>query len=210
MQKCTFSILLIACVSLFARGQGAVTRPIPVITAKGDTIVFNKPVSRQLRFSSSGETKTTSIYHSRPVSINGRDIWFFGDDTTDGKWVRETEARKKAVAEYRHLDVMLDSSTAMGRRQLPDGEYRVEIENMVIDQYGRIAYFELGELKKEGRYMGTFNARLTEQPPAFTAQIITEQMKPVMDKARFTPLVKDGVPIAYLQNYIYRFSIRWN
>jgi Zn-dependent protease with chaperone function len=87
--------------------------------------------------------------------------------------------------------------------QLPDGKYHVQISKLVVDQGGRVAYYEISPLEwfsepvvKDGRVIADAK-RMKEQKAAHAVNAdlslkITEAMRANLERLQFEPGIRQG------------------
>ena len=175
------------------------------ITRSGDTIIMKQPTTRTLKVG--GIEKEVTITTARPLLLNGKYIYYYKDDKTDFR--PSDEFYDSATIAHNRIDDSLLSVTALARKQLPDGIYKLDISNVVVDERGTIVYYEVGVLKK---YVDGNNI-VSQYSEADVPEIPASIIKNIVDKnlrdAKYVPLRINNKPTPYIFSLDFHFNQKW-
>lgn len=174
-----------------------------IVTTRGDEITFSKPKEREVLVGNKVKRKVTTE-KPKPVLINGKKIYHHEDDEKN-QW-KDTEADIKTVEEYLFFRKMIDSAIAKEIAHLPPGYYQYEMSNMVVDERGYIAYYETKGIVQYHPASNPFTKHRTTPVNRTSAYIINGIIARQANKMRYTPLIINGKPIAYLTAFGYSYD----
>ena len=202
----TVQFILFCCIAIQCYAQ----QPSPsavIITEHGDTITMSTPKERTMRIN--GTTTTTLLSERRPHLLNNRIIYYFGDDTSIHKTKHDAAYYDSMNNTYNRVKNMLDNATAMVRKQLPDGDYIVDIINMVVNEQGKIVYYEVGDVKKHIKTNHPLSQYSTQQTPEIQSSIIRQIVSTTIKDIQYVPYVRENAPTPYVTHFIYSFHQKW-
>ncbi len=174
-----------------------------IVTKRGDEITFTRPKEREVQVGNKLKRKVTTE-KPKPVLINGKKIYHHEDDEKD-LW-KGTEADTKTIEEYLLFRKMIDSAIATEITHLPPGYYQYEMSNMVVDERGYIAYYETKGIVQYHPASNPFTKPRTTPVNPTSAYIINGIIARQANKIRYTSLIINGEPTAYLTAFGYSYD----
>lgn len=203
--RITFYILL-CCISMqcYAQQTGEV-----IVTERGDTITMSAVPQRRVNISNTNAKVVMPVGHTRPLLLNGIKIYRFEDDTTEYEWGGFDEQYKQMIEHHNQFKSMLHDATQNVRKQLPDGDYIVEMKNMVVDENGIVVYYETEGLKKYKPGPNPHARFFTLPTPEAQSEMIKDILARTIIGSKLTHYSPKGKAIPYLTSYNYYFEQDW-
>lgn len=172
-----------------------------------DTITIENPVTKE-------QMIKVAIADSIPVSMNGKPIFYYAKGfATDVPAEKLLDAPNSYLGSDQHLRNYLVKNMQDELGKLDDGVYRIKMKNIVVDEYGKIAYYEYSGIEKSKPIApkpasaqettkipgDNFTLRANPDshygPEAVNKTIQTEVAKKIsslVEAVNFTPAMKDG------------------
>lgn len=178
-----------------------------IVTGTGDTITLEPQRLRIARVNN--VEKKIMISSSVPMLLNGKKIYDYHNDTAQDSEQKYKAQFDSVYAGLNRITYLLDSVTATTRRQLPDGYYHLEVKNIIVDERGRLVYFETGDLKEHYPTANTHPQYTAIFIPTVPAEVIKGIVIKTLESAKGHILLKDGKATPNLQNFSYYFRQKW-
>lgn len=203
----TILYILLCCISMqcFAQQAGEV-----IITERGDTITMSAVPQRSVNISNTNAKVVMPVGHTRPLLLNGVKIYRFEDDSTEYEWGGFDEEYKLMIERYNQYKAKLNEATQNVRKQLPDGDYIVEMKNMVVDENGIVVYYETEGLKKYKPGPNPHARYFTLPTPEAQSEMIKDILARTIIGSKLTPYSPQGKAMPYLTSYNYYFEQDWD
>jgi hypothetical protein len=153
-----------------------------------DTITVLDPVTGK-------ELTQVRIMSPRPDKLNGNKIH-------DQDFVTAMPTRRNKMFS---LEEQLATNLALKFNSFPDGIYRVDVANFVIDEKGKVVYFEFGDLKgkdENGRDKVISNEQIELIKKEIAGNCKLVEMKPATLDGKNVPVLSD------LSMQEYKFSVK--
>lgn len=161
------------------------------VSYNGNKIVLSEPSSDTIEMINpvtGGAQSVVQVREPEPISINGQKIYHAGEAEVPG-YVGGNLTFESSV--------MSAMSSELGT--LPDGDYALNLKNLVVDEKGKVAYYELGGLQRLGMAIRTTVANDTAERIAVLVDN-TLNNAPALSPAKI-----GGRQVAYLmQTYFWR------
>ncbi len=191
-----FIPLTIACIVCFSKNSYS-NRPKKhgnVIEYNGNTIELlppKKPDSYLYKDPETGKSYRKPIeWPNPPIKLNGQKIYNPDQD----KNVTKPEMKGK----YTSIAAYLLQNARKEFEQLADGDYFILISKVVVDEKGKVVYFE-----NEGIFQDKED--MDKQPRQ--KKLVDKKLNALMDDAPVSiPASCDGKPVAYLIDYLFTFT----
>lgn len=176
-----------------------------ITTHRGDEITMSIVPERKVNIQNSATTKVIAIGKPEPVLLNGKEIHKFTEE--DFSKITTRENIKVWGDEYVKFNTMLDAIIEEEKKLLPPGKYTYKLNQMVVDEYGYIAYYETEGIKLCVNGANQFTKTTTSLEDQAIASAINNKIAPAIDKMRYTPFILDGKARAYISSHGYTFTV---
>lgn len=198
-----FILIYTSC--LFGLTKQASAQMQEIITNSGDTIVMKQPTTRKLKVN--GNVKEVVTQAARPLLLNGKYIYYYKDDTTGFR--PSDEFYDSATIAHNRIDDSLLSATVLARKQLPDGIYKLDISNVVVNESGTIVYYEVGVLKKYVDGNNIVSQYSEADVPEIPASIIKNIVDQSLRDAKYVHLRINNKLTPYIFSLGFHFNQKW-
>lgn len=173
-----------------------------IITMRGDEITFSKPKEQHAVVGNSNIKRTIATERSVPALLNGKRIY----DLKKYPDVDRTKDSTKFLVTHHTYELLhnaLANAISKEMGYLANGNYICELNNVVVDEKGFIAYYQTEGLLKHIFDGNPFNKPRTQPINPTSAYIIKRIIDNQVNKLRIGPLVINGDATPYLT----RFSV---
>lgn len=191
-------LLPVLAIAMLSFTENAFTRDTPKregnkVTYGGNVIEFSESGpsdTMMVQDPKTGEIKMiiTSI-DPKPQLINGERI--YTSDELEGERGQNRRYTKPSAFSSAAMKEYLLGNMKKELKKLDDGDYRLIVENIVIDNKGKLVYFEFGGLKKVIKLEG--KKQKTEGIDKKTEEIFVKKVAILINSApTHTPAIYDG------------------
>lgn len=198
-----FIPIYISC--LFGLTKQASAQMQEIITNGGDTIIMKQPTTRKLKVN--GNEKEVVTQAPRPLLLNGTYIYYYKDDTSGFR--PSDEFYDSAALAWSKINNTLLHATALTCKQLPDGIYKMDISNVVVDESGSIVYYEVGILKKYVDGNNIVSQYSEADVPEIPASIIRDIVEKTLRGTKYVPLTLNNKFTPYIFTLTFHFNQKW-
>lgn len=176
-----------------------------VITKRGDEVTFSKPKEREVIVHNSNTKRTIATERSAPALLNGKRIY----DLKKYPDIDRTKDSTKFLVTHYAYELLHDAiANAISKEMtyLPRGNYICEINNVVVDEKGFIAYYETEGLLKHIFDGNPFNKPRTQPINPTSTYIIRLIIEKQTYKMKFNPLIINGERTPYLTKFSFYYN----
>lgn len=176
-----------------------------IVTKRGDEITFSKPKERHAVVSNSNIKRTIATERSVPALLNGKRIY----DLKKHPDVDRTKDSTKFLVKHHTYELLhnaLANAISKEMGYLANGNYICELNNVVVDEKGFIAYYETEGLLKHIFNGNPFNKPRTQPINPTSAYIIRLIIEKQTYKMKFNPLIINGEPTPYLTKFAFYYN----
>jgi hypothetical protein len=176
-----------------------------ITTPKGDVIAFSAIGNKAAHIANDNTTKVIAYGEEKPILLNGREIYYVKDenDTVDNfrNWQQWIDAH--ITAEKR-----LNDAIKKEKKQLPAGTYYYIMKNMVINEQGKLVYYETDGIvrRKLTETTKQHPGRLTI--PENLEQNVNDKLKAAANRLTYTTMIVGGKATAYYNRHTFTFSVK--
>lgn len=175
-----------------------------VITKRGDEVTFSKPKEREVIITNSNKKRTIAIERSAPALLNGKRIY----DLKKYPDLDRTKDSTKFLVMHHAYETFHDciaNAISGEMNYLQRGNYICEINNVVVNENGFIAYYETEGLLKHIFDGNPFNKPRTQPINPTSSYIIKQIIDHQVNKIQFRSLVINGDVTPYLTRFTFYF-----
>ncbi|MBW7912796.1 MAG: hypothetical protein H3C54_03645 [Taibaiella sp.] len=175
-----------------------------IITQRGDEVTFSKPKEREVIVRNVNTKRTIATERSVPALLNGKRIY---DLKKYPDVDRTKDSTKFLVTQhtYELLHNALANAISKEMGYLANGNYICELNNVVVDENGFIAYYESKGLLKHIFDGNPFNKPRTQPINSTSTYIIKRIIDNQVNKLQFRPLAINGDATPYLTRFTFYF-----
>lgn len=193
-----------------------------LVTPAGDSLMMSAEKTRPIKI---GDTvKYITVNKSRPVLLNGKEIFKIQKDTTINDSTRfamymGTPVRTNGKVDsnvitahinyYRQIRDIEDSCFDLFDKHLINGVYSLEIASIVINERGKIVYYETSGVKghAEQSVMHLQSMKGYHNIPEPLQELFNKRLHTLLTTADLNIFIKDGKPTPfYYGDYSTSFS----
>lgn len=180
-----------------------------VITQAGDTIVMSAIVSQKLHIANKQEYHQAGVDYTlpHPISLNGTKIFTQPDGYDEMEQLMHTASIKNACSDHDKLDELAEQAVSPLKDSLPEGRYVFRLRNLMVDEQGRVAYYQTVGLEHVVIEQKSFTKFSGTEEEERIAQRVINAFDTAVHKMVYTPLIWKDAPTPYISQYMYEFEV---